>query len=310
MHCKCERHQRLPESISLFHLNLPCLSCSNFYSFVWLPLERPETEFPDEIYSGGGITAFIGATIFEIGSIFLILEAVNENRAGCFGWAVEELVGEGEKERWRLTPSRENCEHHHSNRRSLFGKRLPSGHDAESHGDLDSPDVDSKGGPTHERSWSWMPSFTELRDHYFHELGFLASFFQLMGASIFWIAGLTALPGIFNHLAGPSLNGAYWSPQVIGGSGFVISGILFMLETQEAWYKPAFKVLGWHIGFWNLIGGLGFTMCPAFGYNTSSWAVYQSSLATFWGSWAFLIGSTLQLYESLQKHPVDVVQDF
>jgi hypothetical protein len=27
-----------------------------------------------------------------------------------------------------------------------------------------------------------------------------------------------------------------------------------MLETQSRWYLPAWGVLGWHIGFWNLIG--------------------------------------------------------
>ncbi len=27
-----------------------------------------------------------------------------------------------------------------------------------------------------------------------------------------------------------------------------------MLETQKKWYLPAFGVLGWHIGIWNLIG--------------------------------------------------------
>jgi hypothetical protein len=79
-----------------------------------------------------------------------------------------------------------------------------------------------------------------------------------------------------------------------------------MLETQKKWYRPAFGVLGWHIGFWNTVGGLGFTLCPAFGYDSSSWAQYEASLSTFWASWAFLIGSLLQLYESLQKYPVDV----
>jgi hypothetical protein len=78
-----------------------------------------------------------------------------------------------------------------------------------------------------------------------------------------------------------------------------------MVETQTRWYKPALDVLGWHIGFWNLIGGVGFTLCPAFGYDKHSWAQYQASLSTFWGSCAFLIGSLIQLYESLQKHPVD-----
>ena len=33
-----------------------------------------------------------------------------------------------------------------------------------------------------------------------------------------------------------------------------------MLETQRKWYVPAFGVLGWHIGFWNLVGAIGFTV--------------------------------------------------
>jgi hypothetical protein len=145
-----------------------------------------------------------------------------------------------------------------------------------------------------------------LCSHYIHEIGFLACSFQLAGATVFWISGFTALPGILNHLSPHLEDGIYWTPQVIGGSGFIVSGCLFMLETQTKWYLPALNVLGWHIGFWNLIGGIGFTMCPAFGYDTMSWAQYQASLSTFWGSWAFLIGSLIQLYESLQKHPVDI----
>ena len=131
-----------------------------------------------------------------------------------------------------------------------------------------------------------------------------------------------------------------------------MSGLLYMLETQPRWYKPAWEVLGWHIGFWNvcilfgatiqldcqtgfgsrklcirafpptclttqnsprrdntdifqLIGALGFTLCGALGPAfASSGAQYEASLATFWGSWAFLIGSLIQWYESLDKHPV------
>ena len=53
--------------------------------FAYLPLAQPSTSFNDEVLVGGGITAFVGATIFEIGSVLLMIEAVNENRAGCFG---------------------------------------------------------------------------------------------------------------------------------------------------------------------------------------------------------------------------------
>ena len=53
--------------------------------FSYLPLAQPGTSFNNEVLVGGGISAFIGATIFEIGSVLLMIEAVNENRSGCFG---------------------------------------------------------------------------------------------------------------------------------------------------------------------------------------------------------------------------------
>ena len=157
------------------------------------------------------------------------------------------------------------------------------------------------------RSWVWFPSTQEFKSHYLRELGFLACLAQLTGASVFWISGFTALPGINNKLGSQGLlNGIYWAPQIVGGTGFIISGMLFMLETQSKWYKPAFGVLGWHIGFWNIVGAFGFTLCGALGpaYGNSG-AEYQASLATFWGSWAFLIGSVIQWYESLDKYPVE-----
>lgn len=67
------------------------------------------------------------------------------------------------------------------------------------------------------------------------------------------------MPGVLDKLSPAATDGAFWSVQVIGGSGFIISSILFMLETQRKWYLPAPKVLGWHIGrhaeiveFWKL----------------------------------------------------------
>lgn len=46
-------------------------------------------------------------------------------------------------------------------------------------------------------------------------------------------------------------------------------------------------------------------MSGAFGYWRGSKGEYEAGLATFWGSWAFLIGSVVQWYESLVKHPVE-----
>ncbi len=47
-----------------------------------------------------------------------------------------------------------------------------------------------------------------------------------------------------------------------------------------------------HVGFWNLVGSIGFTLCGALGYGAAGhpWMNYQSILATFWGSWGFMVG--------------------
>lgn len=273
--------------------------------FVWMPLVRPSSEFENEITSAGGITAFIGATIFVGGSVFLLLEAVNEDRAGCFGWAVEQaLTDSGQnKAGWRrLKPDFDHCTHQHTNKANLVGTPVHSTSVTVVSSEQGEPNESSEDIVT---SWVWFPTKQDLKTHYIHELGFLACCAQMIGATIFWISGFTALPGILNRLSPGLEAGIFWTPQVVGGSGFIISGLFFMLETQEKWFLPAYSTLGWHIGFWNMIGGIGFTLCPAFGYDTASWAVYQSSLSTFWASWAFLIGSLIQLYESLQKHPVD-----
>ncbi|KAF2262784.1 integral membrane protein [Lojkania enalia] len=275
--------------------------------FVYLPLVQPDTEFKNEILYGGGITAFIGATIFEIGSFFLMAEAVNENRTGCFSWALEQALShdaENGVDGIHLRPSELHCTHHHINKYNLVGKQCNKfGHVSTK------PEYAASSSPSPRsgsRNWIWFPSKEEIRTHYIHDLGFLASFSQLVGATIFWVSGLSALPGIYNHMSRPVTIIFYWTPQVLGGLGFVISGALFTLETQSHWYKPAFKTLGWWIGMWNFIGGVGFTLCPAFGYDERSWAQYQASLSTFWGSWAFLMGSVIQWYESLDKYPVEV----
>jgi hypothetical protein len=296
--------------------------------FVFLPFIKPSSEFPNEITVGGGWTAWIGATIFEGGSWLLMLEAINENRGGCFGWALERAVygrtddnesddengksnenGKDEKG-FRIVPDRHHCSHHHANKGNLVGKPRESSFEraarAEQRREMSqhAPPIKGTVSEGTGKTWQWYPSLLDLKNHYMREIGFLACLAQLIGATIFWIAGFTAIPQLVPGSQG-LLEGIYWAPQVIGGTGFIVSGILFMLETQKNWYTPAFGTLGWHIAFWNLIGGIGFTLSGAFGTSTSSWAEYQAGCSTFWGSWAFLIGSVIQWYESLSKYPVE-----
>jgi len=276
--------------------------------FSFLPFVRPNDYFPTESLYGGGITAFIGATVFEVGSVFLMLEAVNEDHSGCFGWAVEQVWAEHEHHEkganLRMRPDSQACKHHHSNKRTF----LSTG-DTQSTGKpqtiIEQKSHPAANGPA-ERTWTWCPTMEELKIHYIHELGFIACLAQMIGATIFWIAGFTALPGILNHMSSGLTVGVYWVPQIVGGSGFIASGALFMIETQSHWYTPAPRALGWWIGLFNLIGGVGFAICPCFGLSSRHWAQYEAALSTFWASWSFLIGSGIQLYESLEKYPVEV----
>lgn len=241
--------------------------------FAWLPLAAPSTEFAGESSWGGGLTGLIGATVFELGSVLLMLEAVNENRSDCFGWAVET----GLDGLLKLHKESE-CDHHHTHKRSFLK------------GQAKSEDPNGGNADKNSRKWSWWPTWYEVRTHYIRDIGFLACSSQMLGATIFWIAGFTGLPPILNSLSIPAQNGIYWLPQVVGGVGFIVSGVLFMIEVQPRWYIPAPRVLGWHIGFWNLIGAIGFTLCGALGFGSSDPAVeYAVTMSTFVGSWAFLV---------------------
>lgn len=126
-----------------------------------------------------------------------MLEAVNENRADCFGWALEEALegSRGNLLQLRREASAE-CKHHHVEKTALLSSR----------------DERSR---RHDRKWTWCPPWKELRTHYFRDIGFLACFSQMTGATVFWISGLTGLPQILDVLAMPVENGIYWLPQVI-----------------------------------------------------------------------------------------------
>lgn len=192
--------------------------------FVLLPMTEPGGAWPGESLWGGGVTAMVGATVFVAGSVLLMLEAVNENRSECFGWALEGALGRGEED-LVLRRDEGGCRHHHQERRSLLtGKSVADVYDdnddakgfVEGDGKENGGDSEKGGAPKDKgrRRWTWWPSWYELRTHYFRDIGFLACLSQMIGATIFWIAGFTGLPQILGVLTVPATNGIYWLPQV------------------------------------------------------------------------------------------------
>lgn len=257
--------------------------------FYWLPLVAPSTVFPNETTVGGGVTAFIGSMLFEFGAILLVFEAYNENQTGCFGWALHYAVsGHGatiDDTEGGLVIAKadlDQCQHHHHKGR----KDLPK-------------------EPEPKQQWRWYPSWHEVKTHYVHEIGFMANMTLAFGATLFCVTGICSIPGIYNKLSLGAAWGTYWLAYLIGGILFAIASFGYMIETQSAWYKPAPHLLGWHIGLWNMIGSIGWTLDASFGYCTASWCAYQSDLTLIWASSAFFIGSMLQWYEALEKYPID-----
>lgn len=227
--------------------------------FYWIPLEAPQTEFPGESLVGGGVTSFIGATLFQIGAILLIVEAVNENQTGCFGWALEQALSHDHD-----TSSNDEktvgihhgkhtlvhrCTHHHADHSLTFTNKNP----------------DNLEHPASNRKWRWWPTWHELHTHYWYEIGFQASFQLAIGATIFYVSGIMALPGIVNKLSDAALYGSFWLTYLVGGVFFIVSSAFYILETQPNWYTPATHVLGWWIGVFNMIGSVGWTLSASFG---------------------------------------------
>ncbi|KAI0635387.1 hypothetical protein C8Q77DRAFT_1217230 [Trametes polyzona] len=241
--------------------------------FLFLPLLGVGSDnFPASAWS-----AFVGGTLFEIGSYLMYVEALNTGHEELFGPALRELLGHA----------------------SRTGSEDASPDADNTHAEKALTGSGDSGRRRFKFRWIGAGSWREL--------GFLACFVQMGAATIFWVSTITGLPRVIAGFpdAPPTAvtDVFYWTPQVVGGTGFIVSSILLMIEVQRKWWLPNLRSMGWHIGFWNLVGAIGFTLCGALGYASlaSSGVNYQSVLSTFWGSWAFLIGSVIQLWETLWR---------
>ncbi|KAG9025854.1 hypothetical protein FRB95_009681 [Tulasnella sp. JGI-2019a] len=267
--------------------------CANGVMFFDYFSDTSESIATDE-----AVTAFLGGTLFAIGAYLSYVEALNPARDVDFGWELDE-----EAHKLIERPSAQGAL---GRKRKHFGKHISS----RSTTNEKEPTLPSQHGDANKPVPQWRWYGTDWAS-----LGFTANFIQLCGASIFWISTLCGLPGVLpdsgaavaTGLGEPSLGlweGLYWTPQILGAPCFVVSAAMFMYEVQRKWYLPAPLDLGWHLGFWNLVGGFGFWFSGIFGVLREVGGADQkwgTAFSTWWGSWAFLIGSYIQLYESLNK---------
>ena len=107
-------------------------------------------------------------------------------------------------------------------------------------------------------SWRWWPTWHRLRTHHIYEIGYLSCTIQLFGVTLYGVTSIVILPGILSSLSEWQETAAYWIPQLVAASCFLIASFGFTWETQSKWWKAEFQVLGWWIGVWCIVGSVGF----------------------------------------------------
>lgn len=247
--------------------------------FTWLPVAYPDSYPPADSKMTEGLTAFFGVVFYEIGAVLAYLEAIN---AGTFHGSAMRRFLEGHQDGQKKLVDEKLQSFFHSMVPAIVrgGKRVSSAatrmeyenklRETVRRNRRDSAwkglayrrhafDLGVEQGTLKEYSrFRWLPTWKNFREHHVYEVGFLACAIQLLGATIFLVPGLTILPGIYDHMNKHEQIGAYWIPDIVGSTLFIVSSLLFTLETQEKWYRPQFRVVGWWIGFWAVVGSVGF----------------------------------------------------
>lgn len=247
----------------------------------WGPIAFGEGfETPSAETYGGPLTFFFGALLYQIGAVTAYLEAVND---GSFhGSAMRRLLEGHENDSKKLLDDKI-----HGFLHRLAPHRPHQGNDERAIDDMlvdpeagwntkelrnlrpgsiypqgKSPaprrgGVDLGGEEGHSSvyaTWRWWPTMHALRHHHIYDIGWLACTIQLFGVTLYGITGVVDLPGVLSSLENWQKLGAFWVPQVVAALCFLIASLMFMLETQEKWWRLEPFVLGWWVGVWATIG--------------------------------------------------------
>ncbi|KAJ0299189.1 hypothetical protein COL5a_007460 [Colletotrichum fioriniae] len=152
--------------------------------------------------------------------------------------------------------------------------------------------------------WVWWPSWYEFRNIFWPSSAFRAGILQLLAGSFFTIAAIAILPGVLD-LTHPDASIIFVSaPQLIGGSLFVLAGLLMIFLSQDKWYVPKLLDASWQNGFWNLVGASGFLAIGVVTLLAKTATVAIASLFLMSGL-GFLIASLIQWYIIMEFYPVD-----
>ncbi|KDE03085.1 hypothetical protein MVLG_06408 [Microbotryum lychnidis-dioicae p1A1 Lamole] len=219
-------------------------------------------------------TAFLGGSTFLVGSYLGWIESLNPARDAEFGWEVDELrrtlrepaqnshqsLGRKRHHFGRHLPHPRHHHHHHSvnsDQSAHLRHRLanphspspPSRSPSRSSTLVPSP-ASSPASPDPPLPWRWYGTTPTL--------AYIANTVQLFGSVTFFISVLCGLPGILpvsGQTGGPEQSrtseglwiAIYWGMQIVGAPCFMFAGMVFALETQEKWWMPKIRDVGWQM---------------------------------------------------------------
>lgn len=275
--------------------------------FLLLPLVDPSTDFGVETPYLTPASSILGTLIFLGGSWAAVLEALNLKRGLNVTHGIEVEMNASTEIRNAIKNDIEVEEpkspvHRHSHVREPTPSNppVPSENHSDNHSTQQPESVPSDTASNHEPeptlaligspTFIYLPSALQFRQTYAHSLVFHSSVTQLLGAIIFTWATITSIPGVIDFSNFTLVSVTNYLPASLGGLLFLIAAILQILNAKS------WRGIDWHIGFWNGIGSAGFMLAGALPWIGTEAGDFQATLADFWGSWAFLVGSVLQWY--------------
>lgn len=279
--------------------------------FLLLPLTNPSTNFDSELYWTGA-TSLVGGVIFILGGFAGILEALNLNRGGQVT-VIEGIVVDGDTSDMEMKSDEEaqrqinkavapfrdsTMDFPLRQTRTLPSNNSPISSAANNNSNATTATLPALYGSS---AFIFWPNTPQLRTIYFRDLCFIAAIIQSIGTFIFMIAIITAFPGVIDLTNVTLFYTANLLPATLGGVLFITASVLQMITTQPNWYTPRPSSVEWHVGFWNVIGSIGFTLAGALFYLGTTVGSIQASAASLWGSCAFMVGGLLQWYVAMKN---------
>ncbi|KAK3048557.1 hypothetical protein LTR09_010051 [Extremus antarcticus] len=298
----------------VFTLGCSVLVCNAILSI--LPLIS-DVRLPDGCIYLQGVLSVLSCTLFLVGSAFAFLEAwkLDDTAEPGFGSKMQGVsqnqttITESEKtpvEKLVDIPSpvpEAHCTHYSSSHADLFkhANSLSAALEVEKAAALYDRPLDKT------QRYANNPRLSRTR---YLELGIFASTIFLCSSALYCATSIVSLVTIIQS---ETILRCIRYPQLLAASGFAIASLLLIIKAQrdshDRWWRLQIWSPGVQVNILNLIGSTGFVFCAYFGLlEHAFWAQQQFGYSYLWGSWAFLLGSIISWYKSLQgqDYSVDV----